>query len=351
MSSPMLHVVVPGDIDTRTGGYGYDRRIVSGLRTRGWQVIVVSLPGGYPMPSNDERALAIEAFRQIPDDALVLVDGLAFGALPMETAHEGRRLRLVALVHHPLALETGLDAATASMLQESEARALRGARAVIVTSAGTVAAVKALRPDAPVAVVEPGTDPAPLAHGSRDGTLQLLSVGSIVPRKGHDTLIDALARLVSSSWRLLCAGSLDRNPAFAASVMESCATGGLRGRVQFPGDLEGGSLTDAYDTADLFVLPTRYEGYGMAVAEALARGIPVVSTPTGAIGELVGDDAGVLVPADAPEALAAVIRQLLEHRGELDRVREGARRRRLTLPTWEAACARMEDVLSSLVLP
>jgi glycosyltransferase involved in cell wall biosynthesis len=348
MPLPALYVVVPGDIDIRTGGYGYDRRIVDGLRGRGWRVTVVSLPGSFPFPSPRERATAAETLNEIPDGALVLADGLAFGALPDETARESGRIRFVALVHHPLARETGLEAAAASLLSEREGRALASARGIIVTSTGTMAAVKQLRPEASMTVVEPGTDRAPLAQGSADDGLRLLCVASVVPRKGHDTLVAALAQVRSLDWRLVCAGSLERSPEFATSVLEACVRNELQDRIDFAGELEGNDLAQAYHHSDLFVLPTRYEGYGMAVAEALAHGIPVVSTPTGAIAELVAEDAGVLVRADAPDALAEVLGQLLRDRGRRERLRDGARRRRLTLRTWDVACAEMESVLLKL---
>ena len=343
-----LYVVVPGDLETRTGGYGYDRKMVDGLKRRGWRVSVVSLSGEYPFPSADDRTAAAHALAQIPDDALVLVDGLAFGALPGEVGRERPRLRFVALVHHPLSLETGLDAASAALLHDSERRALASARGIVVTSARTVNPVEHLAAGTPVAVVEPGTDSAPLAVGSGGGALCLVCVASIVPRKGHDTLIEALARLTEDEWRLVCVGSRQRDAAFASAVVEACEAHGIAKRVDFPGELEGDRLDAAYHHADLFVLPTRYEGYGMAVAEAIARGIPVVSSATGAIPDLVMPDAGILVPPDAPAALAEVLGPLVAGRSDVERLRDGARRKRLALPTWDAACEQMEAALLRL---
>ncbi len=348
MQPRALFVVVPGDLETRTGGYGYDRQMVAGLKQRGWLVDVVSLPGDYPSPSSDDRTAAARALAQIPDDAVVLGDGLAFGALPDEVGREHLRLRLVALVHHPLALETGLDAKSASSLHASEARALACARGIVVTSAGTVQAVEQLASNAPIIVVEPGTDAAPLSAGSGGGALHLVCVASIVPRKGHDTLIAALSRLRSADWRLVCVGSPHRDTAFASAVAEACVAGGIADRVEFPGELEGDRLEASYHAADLFVLPTRHEGYGMAVAEAIARGIPVVSTATGAIPDLIAPDAGVLVPPDSPEALANVLGGMVADRARVDRLRDGARRKRQALPTWESASAQMEAALMRL---
>lgn len=323
-----LYFVIPGDLETRTGGYGYDRQIIAGLRERGWTVHLVSLTGNYPFPSVDARVDASRALAVIPDRALVVLDGLAFGALPVAALRERERLRLVALVHHPLGLETGLDEAKSKRLLASEREALSAAVGVVVTSSRTVSAVEGLGVSSSiVAVVEPGTEPAPPATGGH-GPLHMLCVATLVPRKGHDTLFDALARLGDLDWRLTCVGSVDRDAEYVASLVAQCKTPPLLDRVVLEGELAGAPLTAAYDCADLFVLPTHYEGYGMAVAEALARAIPVVSTPTGAIADLVGEDAGVLVPPADAKALAHVLASLITDREQLARLRRGASLRR-----------------------
>lgn len=352
MDQRTLYVIVPGDIETRTGGYGYDRAVIAGLRARGWQVTVVGIAGGYPWPTDSEREAAARALSELPDAARVMVDGLAFGALPTEAAHECHRLRLVALVHHPLGLETGISPDESRRLLASESTALSSARGVVVTSPRTVSAVRALGvPHDLIAVVEPGTHRAAAAPGSGSQTLQLLCVASITPRKGFDTLVTALTRLVHQAWHLTCVGSLERDAAYAQSVVALCSAPELRGRVTFAGELAGHSLEAAYQAADVFVLPTHYEGYGMVIAEALARGIPVVSTPTGAIVELVGDSAGVLVPPGEPGLLADALDTLMTDPTRLASLRRGAVERRATIPTWEAAADAMERALLRFTPP
>ena len=356
-----LYFVVPGDIETLTGGYGYDRQIIAGLKERGWLVHLISLPGHYPFPSVDARVDASRAFAVIPDQARVLVDGLAFGALPVAAVRERERLRLVALVHHPLGLETGISDTQSRKLLASEREALTAAVGVVVTSQRTVSAVAELGVASNIiAVVEPGTEPAAPASGSlsldaqmvprvsQANPLHMVCVASLVPRKGHDTLFDALAQLADLDWRLTCVGSLDRDADYAATLIERCKVPPLRDRVVLTGELAGAALDAAYDLADLFVLPTHYEGYGMVVAEALARAIPVVSTRTGAIAELVGDAAGVLVPPADAGALADVLKTLITDREQLARLRLGAASRRVSLPTWQSAAELMEKALERL---
>ena len=337
--------MVPGRLETLTGGYGYDRRIVAGLSARGWSVAVHELHDSFPFPTPRARADAGRVLRAIADGTAVLFDGLAFGALPEEAEREAARLRLVALVHHPLAAETGIGPGDAAALEASERRALATVRRVVVTSRGTARAlarygVSGNRID----VVEPGTDRAPLAGGSGGGTLRLLCVAALVPRKGHDVLFHALASIPDRSWRLTCVGSLDRHPVMAESLRSLAGTLGLETQIEFAGEADSAALPAHYESADVFVLPTRYEGYGMAVAEALARGLPVVSTSTGAIADLVGDAAGIVVAPGDVKAFAQALAQIFDT-AVRQRFAAGARRVRDTLPTWDDAARRMDEAL------
>jgi glycosyltransferase involved in cell wall biosynthesis len=345
-----LTVIVPGSLETRTGGYEYDRRMIAGLRDRGWSITVRTIDdAGFPWPAGRARSEARSILASIEAGALVLIDGLAMGVLPSEVAHERDRLRIVALVHHPLAHETGLSADAALQLEASERRALASARRVIVTSRATVQALIPYGvPSADIIVVEPGTDPAPIAHGSGGPSIQFLAVGSIVPRKGFETLVDAFATLADRPWRLVCAGSLARAPATVARVRARVAEAGLSGRVEFTGELAEAALAAVYDRADCFVLPTFYEGYGMVVAEALARGLPVISTPTGGIADLVGLEAGILVPVADAGALADALAHVIDAPASLDRWRAGARAVRDRLPTWSDRAEEMALALSAI---
>jgi glycosyltransferase involved in cell wall biosynthesis len=341
------HFVIPGDLETRTGGYGYDRRIVAGLRARGWDLTVVRLDDSFPFPTQAARTQAAAALAAIPDGGVVLVDGLAFGALPDEVRAGAARLAFVALVHHPLALESGLDPRRAAALEDSERRALTAAGHVVVTSRATAAGLGRFGVAAHrITVAEPGTDRAPLARGSGSARdVSLLSVATLTPRKGYELLLDALAAIDCDNWRLRCAGAADRDPATTARVRERLRDDGLAGRVELVGDMDASQLAVEYDRADVFVLATRFEGYGMVVAEALARGLPVVSTATGAIPDLVGADAGLVVAPGDGAAFAAALARVLSDRGLRVRLAEGARRARDRLPTWDDAVAAMARVL------
>jgi len=338
--------MVPGRLATLTGGYIYDRRIAEGLRALGWRVTVRELDDSFPRPTDRARADAAKLLASIPDGATVLIDGLALGAMPVQAMQECARLRLIGLVHHPLAAETGWDRETAAALERSEQQALAAVRRVVVTSRATAESVARYDVEpSRIAVVEPGTDPAPLARGSRNGR-HLLCVASFIPRKGYDVLFNALPAIDQCEWWLTCVGSLSRDERTTSDVLRLLNDRGIRDRVALVGEAVGEQLAMQYDAADFFVSPTRHEGYGMAVAEALARGLPVVSTPTGAIGELVGDDAGILVPSDDVGALRAALIRVLSDGGLRERLAAGARRVRARLRSWDRAAAEMAAVLA-----
>jgi glycosyltransferase involved in cell wall biosynthesis len=339
-------LIVPGRLDTHTGGYGYDRRIVGGLRAQGWSVDVREIDGSFPYPSAAARAQAEAVFAAIPAGRAVLVDGLALGALPREAERHSARLRLVALVHHPLARETGLDARTAADFEASERAALASARKVVVTGLATASIVSAYGvPSSNIVVVEPGTDRSSVARGSGTSSPHMLCVATITPRKGHEILLRALASLETRHWQLTCVGSTDRDPAMSERLRGLVHDLDLDGLVAFAGEATGAALDAHYDAADVFVLATLYEGYGMAVAEALARGLPVVSTATGSIPEIVVGGSGVLVPPGDVEALAGALRTVLNDADARARLAANARRVRNRLPTWDEAATKMAAVL------
>ena len=361
MTAPSLHLVVPGPLDQRTGGYLYDARMAEGLRRRGWRVTVHSLDGRFPDADETARTSMAAALAAIPEGATALVDGLALGGLPEPVAAERRRLRILALVHHPLSDETGLPPEVRDRLAGSERRALAAAAGVIVTSRFTARGLRRFGVDAGrVKVVEPGTDRPP--GGAVDQVAgappRLLSVGAVVPRKGHDVLVRALARIAHLPWECDCAGSLERDPGHAVRVLAAVESQGLADRVRFAGECDPVTLAALYAESALFVLASHYEGYGMVLAEALAHGLPIVSTTGGAIPETVPPEAAVLVPPGDDAALAAALAPLLAGSDREARRQSGAERRAVlaaaarrhaaALPGWDDAAAAFAEALTAL---
>jgi glycosyltransferase involved in cell wall biosynthesis len=343
-----LRFAIPGDLETRTGGYIYDRRLIAELRRSGWSVEHLHWAPRFPFPDRGDEAAAARSLAACPDGSVVLIDGLAYGALPALAETEGDRLRLVALVHHPLADETGLTAAQVEQLARSERRALTMARAVIVTSETTGETLKRNYGLAceRLTIARPGTDPASPARGSAHlpgGVPHLLSVGTVTPRKGHDLLVDALARIAHLPWICTIAGSTDLAPQTTADVRRRIAMHRLDARIRLIG--EQADLSPLYDRADLFVLPSRYEGYGMAFAEALRHGLPVIGTTAGAIPEVVPSTAGLLVSPDDVTALASALRELIANPRARNALAAGARSVASALPSWQDTAARVASAL------
>ncbi len=340
---------IPGDIETLTGGYGYDRRMLAELGACGVEIAHLKLPDGFPFPDAAALAQSLSLLSGVGADQVLLVDGLALGALPPQ-ALAGLKAPLVALVHHPLGLESGLDPATARALIENERAALAHARHVIVTSETTRAnliadfAVPAQR----VTVAEPGTDPAPRFHGSVGGGLELLAVGSITPRKGHIVLVEALAGLFDLPWRLTVIGSPDRDPACAAELRTAIAALGLEDRVQLAGEVSEGSVGAAYANADLFVLPSFYEGYGMVLSEAMARGLPIVTTTGGAAAQTVPDAAALKVPPGDVPALRAALRSVIADKDLRAGLADASWKAGQGLPRWSDGAKVIADVLKAV---
>ena len=349
---PSLYFVVPGDLNSRTGGYIYDKRIIKGLRSLGQTVEVVTLDGNFPFPSAAEKESAEQIFANFPEEAVCVVDGLAFGALPEMAERHGDRLVFIALIHHPLALETGLAETDKQRFLKSEKRTLRMARGTITTSARTASD---LRPYGvtreKMSVCTPGVDAAPQAVGSQTESVNLLCVATLVPRKGHDILIKSLAVLRNRPWQLTCIGSLDRSPSTTKRIRGLVDEMDIENRVHLAGECREADLSDHYHRSDLFVLASHYEGYGMALAEALVRGIPVIATAAGAIKDTVPPKAGVLVPLGDQDALTAALISFFDDGTVRRSLVAGARASRDSFPTWEEAAFTFMDALRRFAKP
>ena len=342
-----LAFAVPGDLSTPTGGYAYDRRMIAELGNLGWQIDIVDLGQGFPFPADATRKTAHERLLALPADRIVAVDGLALGVLP-ETA---RALdRLVALVHHPLAVESGISAAQAEGLHASEQTALSAARHVVVTSAATAQQLTShyAVPAERITVVRPGSDPVRPAPRRADKTVRLLAVGAVVPRKGYDVLLAALATLPDLPWSLTIAGDCTRNPKAAAQLKADIERHELGSRVDVLGAVSAERLGELYAQADVFALASRFEGYGMAYAEAVAHGLPVIGTNAGAIPGTVPPDAGLLVAPDDATAFASALRRLIGDDAARRRFADAARKAASQLPTWADSAKLFARALESV---
>jgi len=342
--------IVPGRIDARTGGYEYDRRMIAGLRDRGWTVDVRELEVSFPEPTPSALEDAERALAAVARGTIVAIDGLACSAMPAVVERHRARVAIVPIVHALIASEVGIDRATAVRRAADERRALDCAARIIVAGNALIEPLARYGIErSRIAIVPPGVDRAPVAHGSRDSDeIHLVTVATLNRGKGHDLLLSALSRLADRRWRLTCAGSAERDPDTAARLRSMVTDLQLGDRVTLAGELDAAHIAALYDSADVFVLPSLSETHPLVVQEALARGLPVVSTVTGAIPELVGrgdDAAGLLAQPGDVDALADALEKVIDNASVRARLAENARRVRERLPTWDdAVCVFTEAI-------
>ena len=337
----VIHAVLPAGVDDPTrpsGGNLYDRRALDGLRALGWSVVEHEVGGDWPRPDLADLARLSLLLDGLPDGSTLLVDGLVASGAASVLPAASTRLSVVVLLHMPLGPGP------------AEETVLASAAAVITTSQWARAQVRSWYGLRHAYAVRPGTDRAPLAAGSGTGT-SLLCVATVHPGKGHDLLLEALYRLGRRPWSLLCAGSLDVDPGHVTALQAQVYAQRWERRVTFAGPLVGPALRAAYDGADVVVLPSRGESFGMVVTEALAHGLPVVATRVGGVPEALGRAPGGAVPGllvapDDPAALADGLARWIDERYLRDRLRRAAASRRPALPTWDRTAADLSDVLT-----
>ncbi|SDR21641.1 glycosyltransferase family 4 protein [Pseudovibrio sp. Tun.PSC04-5.I4] len=347
------HFIFPGDINTASGGYRYDREIIRGLQAQNWEVSLISLEGAYPNPTHEDKALAQHAVDDLPESSLVVIDGLALGASPELAEHVARKHRLIALVHHPLCLESGIDPRLAADLKTLEIAALKYATHVIVTSSATKTNFEELMgvPSQNISVVLPGTDRPDLSCLQRKNTssepVKLLCVGSLVPRKGQLHLVEAMSKLQDLEWQLDLIGSTSFAPDYAVQVRKRIAHYGLSDRINLRGGIPKAELTGFYERADVFVLPTYYEGYGMAFAEAMSFGLPVIASGDGAVSSTVPSSAGIHFKVGDESELKDALHLLLTDSTRRQELSKGAAAAARALPDWNESAQAFSSILEA----
>ena len=351
---PVLDVAfaIPGDIDAPSGGYAYARKLFALLPEFGITPHHLELPDTFPAPSPDDLSLTRQLLDQLHPSTPVLFDGLAYGALPPGFL-DGLNSPYIALVHHPLAFESGLEPERQRQLLISERYTLGRAKAVIATSPLTARELASKYDVAPgqITVAEPGTEPAIRAIGtdaSPNKPFSMLAVGSLIPRKGYTVLIEALKELDISDWHLTIAGTPEHDPAEANRIREAVLASGKRRQITIAGRIPGPDLARLYAQADLFVMPSLYEGYGMVLAEAMARGLPIVCTTGGAAAETAPDAAAIKVPPGDAAALQKAIASLMDNEPERTIMSAASWAAGRKLPRWAASIEKIADVLKAV---
>lgn len=348
LSVAEAYFAIPGDLKSPTGGYAYDRRLLELLPAFGVSAHHLQLPATFPNPTAADMAATDRLLAATPASATLLLDGLAFGAFPESSLACGNR-RLIAVVHHPLYLETGLPHARKVELKACETTALQRANHVVVTSRATARILTdELGVDRhKITVAEPGTDPAQRATGT-GAPLNVLAVGAVSPRKNYDALIEALSQLPEIDWRLTIAGALDRNPPAVEQLRNQIEQLGLSDRVTLAGKVVPATLDRFYESADLFVSSSLFEGYGMVIAEAMARGLPIITTTGGAAADTAHSSAALHVQPGNVAEMTVALRRALTDKKLRDELADAAWEIGRTLPTWNETARRIAAVVHGL---
>jgi glycosyltransferase involved in cell wall biosynthesis len=340
-----LAFAVPGDIRTLTGGYLYDFNLMTALSAADLDVQHMAWGDSFPQPTRSDAAQALSQLRALGPDQAALVDGLAYGALDTESL---RRVTatLFALVHHPLALEPGLDPALADSMAAREKANLDLARHIFVTSPHTADILRehyGVAPDR-ITVVKPGFGPPNPTETEKADPPLILSVGLLARRKGHDILLRALAQITDLEWQADIVGR-DHEAGMTAKLTAMIHDLDLGTRVRLSGEVSEQALHSRYSRATLFALATRYEGYGIVFGEAMGHWLPIVSTRAGAVPETVGTGPGLLVDPDDADAFGGALRKMLTQPDLRENCARASRRAAEHLTSWADAAALVRDTI------
>lgn len=345
----------PGDIETVSGGYLYDRYVIRELTAQGWDIELLSLGPSFPFPDEETLIKAGYLLSQIEPGKPIVIDGLALGVMPEAIAQASANHPIIALIHHPLAFESGLTTDQQVKFQRSEKLALSYADHVIANSPLTAQTLmESFGVDGKkITTVIPGTNQVspPLHqvrnHFTSENEFKWLSVGSIIPRKGFEVLIEALAPLNEMPWSLSIVGDNTRDVKAYSDLLEKIASFHLQDRIHIHGVIDSMRLDSLYRGADGFVLASLFEGYGMAYAEALSYALPVVGTSGGAISQTVPDSAGILIPPGDVTSLTAALKLVMLDSHRREQFSLGAKEAAENLPTWIESAKVFTDVIKA----
>jgi glycosyltransferase involved in cell wall biosynthesis len=349
---PILHealiFAIPGDLSILTGGYAYARRLLKELPHQGISIEPLRLPESFPHPTSADIAQTLYLLQQRPD-ALWLFDGLALGAFPPELL-AALPQRSLALIHHPLALEEGLTVKQVRAFHQSEKEALALMQGIITTSHTTAdVLVKdyAVSPEK-LTIAEPGTDPAMRAKGT-GSPFHWLAIGTVTPRKAFPLLVEALASLKDQNWFLTILGATDRNLEETHKLVAAIENHGLRERISLLGSCSATECEPFWQTADAFVSSSLYEGYGMVLTEAMARGLPLVASTGGAASATVPEHVGIKVEPGDLDAMQQAMARMMKNAPFRRTCADSSWECRKTLPKWEETARHVSEAVRRLL--
>ncbi len=350
--APRRQLVFANSVDyaRHTGGWVYNTRVMRELAALGWDVLPLDLPAGFPRPDNLARSQSARLLAALPDRTLVVADQICLSPLDTIVGREVDRLRFVVLFHHPIAMEGGLSDADRARFAELERRALAACCLVVGTSpstAGELVADYEVDPDR-IVVAPPGIERFDSSALDDPDVPRMLSVGAVIERKGYHLLVEALSELREISWQLDIVGDLDRAPAYVDALRARIDAAGLDGRIVLRGGLDAAELEACWRATHIYVAASFHEGYGMAIAEAIARGLPTVTTRAGAVGDWLDPAAAIIVPDGSPDSLRTGLARVLAEPALRVQLRQAALTQASRFPSWADAARIVDERLIQL---
>ncbi|HEY0604355.1 MAG TPA: glycosyltransferase family 4 protein [Herpetosiphonaceae bacterium] len=341
--------ITVGDARRHTGGYLYHARVFAGLRAQGFAIDEISASAA-PLADQLAAAPAFGATFEPQRYDVVVIDALARGVCGPWI--EGwRALRPVVAMVHQLPSVAEAEPAQIEREQTLEAPLLMADCLIAVSEHGRKILLARGVAAERIAVISPGFDrlPSQPAQESRcrapDERLRVLCVAQWIARKGLTTLLAAWEQLETTNAVLELIGEIAADPEYAAEVRAHVARIPAE-RVIVRGAVTDDALQQAYCSADLFVLPSRFEGYGMVYAEALAHGLPIIACDVGPVPALITRQAGIFVSPDDPAALAQALARVLHDPLLRAQLAAGATSRAAALPSWDDTTRRFAQVLT-----
>lgn len=355
-----IHHFYSTDYERRTGGWIYNRQLIDWLDRHLGGVAEMTVPVCFPAPDAAVLAEIAALFDAIEPGAVLVMDHI-YGCMLLPVLHD-RPFKLVLIYHHAMVEERGAgllpshpqrarsEGAGGTGQNATEQSALQLASAIVVTSDESREYVTRHYGIAAQKIItgKPGNDPAPQSPAHEAGAWHLLCVGAVIPRKRYEFLVEVLAKLERSDWSLTIVGNSERYPEYAADLQGLIDAGGLSGHIELTGELTTPALEAVWGRTHLYVASSFYEGYGMAISEALCRGVPVISTPSGAVAGWAGE-AATLVDADDPQDMAARIAAMMSDIATYGAARKKAMRFAAALPSWQENMAQVGEGLKRLV--
>lgn len=340
-------LLVPAPLATLSGGYGYDRAVLAGLAAAGHQATAVEIPGRFPLADAATSRAAAEALSRLGPEVTPVIDSLALPAFA-ECAEAMRHQRIVGLIHHPNSLETGLPPEELEPLRAAEHRLLPlFARLVVPSPAVAEHLAQEFAVDRErIRVVAPGSVPAARSAGSGGASCRILSIGALVPRKGHDVLLRALARLFDLDWSLTIVGSDRRDPAHARVLRELAERLEICEHIRFAGEISAAALEAEWQGADLFALASHWEGCGAAILEAKRHGLPLALVGGGAAAGLVTPASGICAAPGDEATYSKSLRRVIFDRDLRHDLANASWAEAQTLPGWEAQCRLFAEAIA-----